>query len=181
MLRPSAAFALLLLASSCHWQPAILGHSTNRAPTNLPNAVIRNFQTDFLAYNVKRWQLIANEASFYDRENIVRVSNIAMEAYTENHVVINRVECEFGTLSNTTKNLVLSNRVVIAASNGTVVRGQYFVWNNAAEQFTSPLQVTVTKPDGVLISGWGFKADRRIDTYTFWESSGVIPGSNARF
>jgi len=176
-----AGCLLPILLASCHWQPAILGDSTNIAPTNLPNLVIRNFHTDFHAYNVRRWQLAADEASFFDLEKIVRVSNITMQTFSDRREVLNRVECEFGVLSNNTRNMLLSNRVVMMASNGTSVRGQYFVWDNANEQFTSPQLVTVTKPDGMRITGWGFKADRRIDTYTFWETTGVIPGSNVRF
>jgi hypothetical protein len=68
----------------------------------------------------------------------------------------------------------------LASSNGTTCTGHLFYWDNASEQFTSPGFVTVIKPNGDRLSGTGFTADRRLDTYVFLHAQGVLQRSDGK-
>lgn len=168
------ALASLLFLSSCgEWRPSF-GQITNAAPQGVPDAVVYNFKTDYVALNFKKWELLSTEARVFTRDNRFLLSNIFLESYDPAKQVVNRVQSGYGILHNDTKNVELSNEVVIVSSNGTTVTGEYFFWDNATEKFTSPYYVKVVKGNGDTVAGIGFIADRRLDKYIFKQSVGGV-------
>ncbi len=174
---PGTAFLLLagtFLLSSCgEWRPSF-GQITNQAPVGMPDAVVHNFKTDFVALNFKKWELLSTEAKVFTKENRFYLSNIFMESYSQTKEVVNRVQSGYGILYNDSKNVELSNNVTIMSSNGTTITGNYFFWDNATERFTSPYYVKVVKGNGDTVAGIGFVADRRLDKYTFKQNVGGV-------
>ncbi len=179
----SPLLLLSLVLISCPqkpWKPNF-GQITNRAPDSYPDAVIKNFKTDFISLNLKKWELTADEAKFYTKEKRFNLSNLLLESYGENQVVVSRVRAGQGIIFNESKNIELSNQVMLRGSNQTVVYGSYFFWNNVSEKFTSPYRVTIVKGNGDLVSGTGFVGDRRLDQATLLSDvRGESPSPNLK-
>lgn len=175
------AASLFCLVLSCGDWTRGINKTVKAAPPGVPDVVIRDFHTDFLALNVRRWQLKAGLAELYQKENRFFLTNIHLENFNDSGIVVSQVRADFGTIFNDTKNITLSNAVTLASSNGTTCTGNLFYWNNASEQFTSPGHVTVVNAKGDRISGVGFVADRRLDTYTFYNAEGEVQDSKGKF
>jgi len=133
----------------------------------IPDVHIKSFVTDYYRLKKKLWVLTADDAFFFSRQDIVQLHNISLVQYDSAERQSLLIKSQDGLLFNDSKNVILSNNVVIVSSNDTKVSGSYFIWSNETEMLFSPYMVQVTRPNGDSVRGTGMCADKNLETIRF--------------
>lgn len=144
----------------------------------VPNAQLFDFSTSFLRYEIKKWELFAKQALFYNADDLTILSNLSLVNYDPNGVVISQVKANSGILDNKTKNITLQENAVMSSSNGTTLYGNSFYWDNQTELLTSTEKVTLIRSNGDIQTGIGMKADKSLETVIFYKVTGNVDGSS---
>ncbi len=163
----SFLLALCLVISCSKFNPEI-AKKKKINPNTFEDAIIKNFQTELYTGVIKNWQLKGINAKIFEKQNLLILNSIEMNHLDKNGNVLTQIKAEYGHLDNNTKNIILSNKVLITHANKkTIIQGNYFFWDHEKQLLTSPTRVTIKQPNNEVISGIGFQSDKNLQNITF--------------
>jgi len=107
---------------------------------------------------IAQWELNASRAQIFETNHQVRLEDVRGTARSSDNTVV-RFEGQSGVFNTATRDVELRNsdgETVIQWSNGYVVRGEVFRWNQAAQEVTSDRPVSIAGPH-VTMTGVGLQ------------------------
>jgi len=154
---------IFLLSCRADYKPV----DTSVLDQDFPNVIMTDFKTEYYKGENRTWELFANQALYFDKSNTIKLSNLTLNFYDKKNKKSSIIVSQYGVVYNESKNIELLSNVVMRSSNNTVIRGIFFLWDNALEIITSPFRVTVIHSNGDRTSGIGFMADKNFETITW--------------
>ncbi|HBE01386.1 MAG: LPS export ABC transporter periplasmic protein LptC [Spirochaetes bacterium GWF1_41_5] len=141
--------------------------------STLEDLIISNFVTEELKLGSKRWQLSAKLARIYRSENRIEIENLNLETYSSRGKTTSSILSDLGILYTTSRNVELISNVVIKSSNGTVLKGDKFFWNNTSEELSTREPADIIRANGdIMHAKNGLLADKALEKITLHRVKG---------
>ena len=169
-------FSLVLI--NCSINPdKFLNRSSKKEEEEKPSLVISNFKT--IAYKGDEiiWKLEADESSVYNKKKQSFFNDVYFEIYDRDGNFAIKIKSDNGKLFEKSDDVELTNNVLIQTADNEKIVSDYFYWDNDTEIMHAPIKhfVTLTKPDGTKLHGYGARIDMNEESFEFIsESSGVV-------
>ena len=100
----------------------------------LPDAIIINFVTESINFDVKIWELVAQKASHFEKHNMSKLEKIKLQFFKGGESDLTIVFSDFGILNNLSKDVTLISNVEITSLENTkikIITGHHFIYNNS--------------------------------------------------
>ena len=166
-------YLLLVLVTSCiKFDPNQLKNNKTIESNNFPEVEMINFSADSYSLSNIKWILNADIAKFFDKDKMTVLNQINVFFYDKNQKQTTKIISDYGIYYESTQNFDLSNDVTITASNGKVLKGNFFKWDNAKETLSTHLNAMVSnKKTGEWHRGTGMIADKNLEVVNFFSNN----------
>ena len=107
--------------------------------------VAKDFNSKSFATTQNKWMFFASKASMDQKNKRTYLEKVILDYYNEKQEVISSLKAKLGAVHLDSNDLYFSNDVVIRNNKGTIIKGDFFKWNNSREIITSKELVTIEK------------------------------------
>jgi len=136
------------------------------------DAVIKNFHAEGISQNKNHWKLVANSAYIFRKTGIIKIVDLQMKYYRGGKLN-SRVSSKYGEYDKKAGKVQAQGKVFWKAVNGRSLRTETLLYDQKTGKLSSNKFTKITFPDGDYITGYGFKADQKLDRYVLYGGSGI--------
>jgi LPS export ABC transporter protein LptC len=150
--------ALAWLAAGCEKMPLAVGQAGQQEE---PSLTFRNFKVRASREGRLSWEAEAVRARVFQKEGKAQAEQMLMTYYRDGRAV-SHASADRALMNLKTYDVRASGHVVVKGANKVTLSTTRLDWDNARQLATSDAKVRVQRP-GVVLTGWGFRADRALD------------------
>jgi LPS export ABC transporter protein LptC len=149
--------ALTVIIHGCADEPQ-RGHPSDRARDRRPDQEIEQFVLEETVQGKTQWILRARWAAIYERDELVRLTGVAIDFLDEEGNISSTLTSDRGMLQRVISSMEAHGHVTVVSRDSVILRTEQLYYSGENNRITTESYVEIAR-GGDIVTGYGLESD----------------------